>query len=267
MVASATDAASAAIPTASGAAVAFLRKLIYRAAGDEGLAQNIHIPGESTFAQQQQQALQGSPDNQNSIQNFFRNVNRTVYRTEYQSVPCVDTSGQAFAIYLNLIYLAPLTILFMRFFFKSYLRRTSSGAKHQSKFSAASKATRDATHGIEREIESFGKSAENGISSALDKSKEVLRGRKSHINGSVKDERYGSLSPANKKSVDRIHRRVDEELLEDDLETSKEAKQIAKEVVSKVEETKKKVEEQVHQGKDDAKPEQKKQNGHAKGSK
>jgi len=245
-----------------------LRKLIYRAAGDEGLAQNIVIPGVPLPAYEAQQVLQGNPETHNSIQDFFRNtVDRIVYRTEYQTVPCVDTSGQAFAIYLNLIYLAPLTGLFMRFFFKSYLRRTSPNTKHQSKLTAITKASRDATHGVEREIEALGKYTNGGVSSALNKSQEVVRGRKSHINGNVKDERYGSLSPGNKKSVERIHRRVDEELHDDDEETAREARLIARKMVSKLEETKKKVEEQAHQSKDDKKQEPKKENGHAKSDK
>jgi GNS1/SUR4 family len=43
--------------------------------------------------------------------------------TEYQQVKCINTSGQTFAIWLNVVYLTPLTFLFVRFFIKSYLRR------------------------------------------------------------------------------------------------------------------------------------------------
>ena len=31
------------------------------------------------------------------------------YRMEYQTIHCLDTSGQVFAILLNVLYLAPLT--------------------------------------------------------------------------------------------------------------------------------------------------------------
>lgn len=47
----------------------------------------------------------------------------TKYQTVQKSVSCIDTSGQTFAIWLNVLYLAPLTALFVRFFVKSYLRR------------------------------------------------------------------------------------------------------------------------------------------------
>lgn len=54
------------------------------------------------------------------------------FTTEYQTIPCIDTNGQTFAIWLNVVYLAPLTVLFMRFFFKSYIRM-AGGAKKTEK--------------------------------------------------------------------------------------------------------------------------------------
>ncbi|KAH7407068.1 GNS1/SUR4 family-domain-containing protein [Phaeosphaeria sp. MPI-PUGE-AT-0046c] len=224
VVASATSSAVAALPTATGAAVAFLRKLIYRAAGDEGLAENIAVPGQPLPYHQQQQALAAGQRPEHPVEHFFHHphetVNRIIYRNEYQSVPCIDTSGQAFAIYLNLIYLTPLTFLFMRFFFKSYLRRTSPNAKHQTKHTAITKAAQDASHGVVRELESVDRSAENAVSSAVNKSKDAVRGRKINANGIAKDERHGSLSPANKKFVDSFKRKVNEKLQEIDESAS-----------------------------------------------
>ncbi|KAJ4373188.1 hypothetical protein N0V83_003481 [Neocucurbitaria cava] len=269
-ISSATDSATAALPTATGAAVAFLRKLIYRAAGDEGLAENIPVPGSPIPVYQQQHVVAAHPDHHNPVQNFFRHhdtVEKVKYRTEYQSVPCIDTSGQAFAVYLNLIYLAPLTLLFMRFFFKSYLRRTNPSAKHQTQHQALSKAAHDAAHGVEREIESLGKATEDGISSAVKKSKDTLRGRKINANGDVKDERHGSLSPANKKFVDNVNKKVSQRLQEIDENAeslTKRAKEIARDVVGKTEETKDKVESQYQQGKENVKQESEKPDKNAR---
>jgi hypothetical protein len=259
-VSSVSSSAVAALPTATGAAVAFLRQLIYRAAGDEGLAENIAVPGQPIpyYQRQQPAAVTGRPEH--PVEHFFHHphetVNRVVYRTEYQSVPCVDTSGQAFAIYLNLIYLAPLTGLFMRFFIKSYMRRTSPNTKHQTKHTAISKATRDATQGVERELESLGKSAEDAVSSALHKSRDAVRGRKNNANGIVKDERHGSLSPANKKFVDDVKRKVNKKLQEIDEgaeATVKKAKQVVSDFAGKAEETKDNVEKQSKGAKEQAK--------------
>lgn len=247
VVSSATSVAAAALPTATGAAVAFLRKLIYRAAGDEGLAENIAVPGQP-LPYHQQQALAAGQKIEHPIEQFFNHphetVNRIVYRNEYQSVPCIDTSGQAFAIYLNLIYLTPLTFLFMRFFFKSYLRRTSPNAKHQTKHTAVTKAARDASHGVTRELESVEKSAENAISTAVNKSKDAVRGRKISANGIAKDERHGSLSPANKKFVDSFKRKVNEELSKID-ETASTSAEKAKKAMNDLAKSKDNVKEEI----------------------
>jgi hypothetical protein len=263
-VSSATSTAVAALPTATGPALAFLRKLIYRAAGDEGLAENIAVPGQPLPHYQQQQLLAAGKRPEHPIEHFFHHptetVNKVVYRTEYQSVPCIDTSGQAFAVYLNLIYLAPLTILFMRFFFKSYLRRTSPNNKHQTKHTAIQKATRDATHGVERELEHLEKSAEDAVSSAVNKSRDAVRGRKSNANGIAKDERHGSLSPANKKFVDDVKRKVNQKLQEID-ETSestvKKAKQVANNLAGKANQFKDNAKDQAKQVKKEAEDESK----------
>jgi hypothetical protein len=248
---SATSSAVAALPTATGPALAFLRKLIYRAAGDEGLAENIAVPGQPLPYYQQQQALAAGQRPEHPVEHFFHHpheeVNKVVYRTEYQSVPCIDTSGQAFAIYLNLIYLAPLTILFMRFFFKSYLRRTSPNAKHQTKHDAISKATRDASRGVEHKLESYEKSAEDAVSSAVNKSKDAVRGRKTGANG-IQDERHGSLSPANKKFVDDFKRKVNQQLQEIDEgaeSMGNKAKQVGNDLAGKAQETKDALEKQA----------------------
>lgn len=42
-----------------------------------------------------------------------------------QEVSCIDTSGQAFAIWLSVLYLTPLIGLFIQFFYRSYRRAGS----------------------------------------------------------------------------------------------------------------------------------------------
>ncbi|KAH3963826.1 3-oxoacyl-CoA synthase [Parastagonospora nodorum] len=249
-VSSATSSAVAALPTATGPALAFLRKLIYRAAGDEGLAENIAVPGEPLPYYQQQQALAAGQRPEHPVEQLFHRpqetVNRVIYRTEYQSVPCIDTSGQAFAIYLNLIYLAPLTFLFMRFFFKSYLSRTSPNTKHQTKHTAVQKATRDASRGVERELESLEKSAEDAVSSAVHKSRDAVRGRKFNANGLDKDERHGSLSPANKKFIDNVNRKVKEQIDGETGTVGEKAKQVGNDLAKAAQDTKASLEKQAN---------------------
>ena len=217
---------SAALAPATGAAIAFLKKLVYRAAGDEGLAENVLQPGQASPVAYAGAAVTDRPQH-----GFFQNtVNRIVHRTEYQHVPCVDTSGQAFAIYLNMIYLAPLTVLFMRFFFKSYLKRTSPATRHPTRHDAFAKSTRDAMRGLDRELESLGQSAEDGVSSAIMNGASALRGRTARV---ANADRHGSLSPENKKFVDSFKGRVSQEL-EKIGEGEAAAKTRAKEVAKKV---------------------------------
>ncbi|KAF2997983.1 hypothetical protein E8E13_006711 [Curvularia kusanoi] len=247
-VSSVTQSAGAVMPTSTGPALAFLWKLVYRAAGDEGLAENIPVPGSSIIPAHQSHAPTPiAAAHENPIQRVLHHnthtVDRIVYRTEYQHVPCIDTSGQAFAIYLNLIYLAPLTGLFMRFFVKSYFRRTNPKAKHQSKHTPISKAAGDAIHGVEREIGSIseeGKDA-NGV-----------RGRKG-VNGDTKNPR-SSLSPSNQESLNNIKRKVSQRLQEIDSSAEsavEKAKQTANDVYNKAKETNTKLEEKAQQNADD----------------
>ena len=247
-VSSATSSIAEALPTVTGgAALALFRKLIYRAAGDEGLAENIALPGSPIPSHQQQHVVAPPVEHHNPVQNFFRQhetVERTVYRTEYQTVPCIDTSAQAFAVYLNLIYLAPLTLLFMRFFFKSYLRGASPKGKGQAqgqpKRRTVSDAAGDASRAVEREFDALDKSAEDGISTAVNRARDAVRGRKTAANGHIKDER-SSLSPATKKSADFIKRKAAQklqELEEGAADASNKARQIAKEFIGKADQSK-----------------------------
>lgn len=222
---------SAVVAPASGVAIAFLKKMIYRAAGDEGLAENVYQPGESSPASYADSSI-------NQAQSpIHSTVNRVVYRTEYQHVPCIDTSGQAFAIYLNLIYLAPLTVLFVRFFIKSYIKRTSPNARKPSSHEVISKSTRDAIRGVDRQVESFGKSAEDGVSSAIMNGASALRGRAAAARSNG-DARHGSLSPENKKYLESFQGRIVEELEragEGEQETKQRAKKLARDVVGTAE--------------------------------
>jgi hypothetical protein len=135
VVSLAVSATSSAAVAASTAGIADLvKKYLFRAVGGEGVAENVSGAIAPEMIEQ------------------IRSVGADgiAYRTEYQTIPCIDTSGQTFAIWLNVIYLAPLTALFVRFFVKSYIRRTSkkSGLQH----GAAEKAGVDAVKGVGREL-------------------------------------------------------------------------------------------------------------------
>jgi hypothetical protein len=89
-----------------------------------------------------------------------RSVQEPRTRLVHVTQQCVSTSGATFAIWLNVVYLAPLTYLFVSFFIASYLRRSSAeSTKAKSKderafrnVALAEKAGWDAAKGVEREV-------------------------------------------------------------------------------------------------------------------
>ncbi|KAF4462166.1 fatty acid elongation [Fusarium albosuccineum] len=92
--------------------------------------------------------------------------------TQYITQPCITTTGETFAIWLNVLYLAPLTYLFVSFFIASYVKRSNAAGKIAHKGAAhdvnanvalAEKAGWDAAKGIEKEIYN-GESMVNGSS-------------------------------------------------------------------------------------------------------
>ncbi|KAK6605692.1 gns1 sur4 family protein [Botrytis cinerea] len=133
---------AAAVATSSGVAD-MIKKLLYRAIGEEGLAENVNAPVFSSVAQA---PIASIPKSHSKIPKYV---------TETRTIPCIDTSGQTFAIWLNVIYLTPLTFLFVRFFIKSYIKRTTASGKkagRKASFVAAEKAGFDALKGVEREM-------------------------------------------------------------------------------------------------------------------
>ncbi|KAG6008590.1 hypothetical protein E4U21_004230 [Claviceps maximensis] len=82
-------------------------------------------------------------------------ITETVYVTQ----PCIATANETFAIWLNVLYLAPLTYLFVSFFIASYVKRSSANNKvpgkpnrRLSNVALAEKAGWDAARGLEKEV-------------------------------------------------------------------------------------------------------------------
>ncbi|OJD19590.1 hypothetical protein AJ78_00447 [Emergomyces pasteurianus Ep9510] len=141
-LASAIPGAAATAPNATAGGVGpWLKKLALRAAGAEGVAENVLNTHGKLFGADGAQAARAVLGKQ-----------ETRYALEPRTFTCLDTTGQAFAVSLNVIYLLPLTFLFVRFFVRSYLHRTEQGGKHQTHVHAAEKAGMDALKGVTREI-------------------------------------------------------------------------------------------------------------------
>ncbi|EXJ92646.1 hypothetical protein A1O3_01198 [Capronia epimyces CBS 606.96] len=134
---------SSAITTASASVGAWLKKAALRAAGYEGLAENVLNE-------------QGRPFGIDAVHIAEEVLAReeTRYRDELQWVHCLDTSGQVFAILLNCLYLVPLICLFVEFFVTAYLKRTERGqhSTASEKASLARRSLQDASKGVSRRL-------------------------------------------------------------------------------------------------------------------
>lgn len=106
----------------------------------------------------------------------------------YKLVPCINTNSATFAVWLNVLYLTPLTYLFVSFFIESYLRRSNAADKKAAgkKNGAASrrlsnnlvtaeKAGWEAAKNVEREV--YGESNEEAIANGQKPNGRVLRNR------------------------------------------------------------------------------------------
>lgn len=101
--------------TASADFGSWLKKAALRAAGEEGLAENVRNTQGQTFGIDAVHAAQ-----------VERAQEEVRYRMQYQRVNCLDTSGEAFAILLNVIYLLFLTLMFIRFYNSKYSKNAQS---------------------------------------------------------------------------------------------------------------------------------------------
>ena len=116
-----TSTLSSLVAEATSDGGAWLKKLIYRAGGSPALAENVRNHNRQTFGDSLRDPIVHS--------DLKREISEIRYHNEWHEVHCLDTNGQAFAIWLNVVYLLPLTILFLRFFWKTYV----SGSRYKTK--------------------------------------------------------------------------------------------------------------------------------------
>lgn len=93
-----TAASSVSSAIASADIGSWLKKAALRAAGEEGLAENVRNTQGQTFGIDAVHAAEVE-----KAQEELR------YKIQYRTINCLDTPGEAFAILLNFLYLTPLT--------------------------------------------------------------------------------------------------------------------------------------------------------------
>ncbi|KAK8204368.1 hypothetical protein M8818_005097 [Zalaria obscura] len=229
----ATDAATS--PTASFGAA--LKRFLLRAAGDEGVAENVRDRHGDVIMAGAREAVQ-------------RYHEETRWKNEYHTVDCIDTSGQSFAIWLNLFYLAPLTALFVRFFVRSYIYRTD--AKPQSKGHAIKSASIEAAKGVNREVDDVGKVAEDGIrrlsEGAKDLNEQVRKDLKSMREGRFQgvrkvSERVQSYEKKVKTQAEKLAEKASQEA--EELQVKEQTEKLLQKVKEGAQATKEQVQEKL----------------------
>ena len=127
--------------TATAGLSSWLKKAALRAAGEEGLAENVRNAQGEHFGIDAIHAAEVE-----KAQEEIR------WRSEWQVTHCLDTPGQVFAILLNAIYLLPLTILFLRFFTQRYITGTKQHVPPETKAQVAKESAKEAIRDLETEI-------------------------------------------------------------------------------------------------------------------
>lgn len=149
-------------PTVAASAIESIKKFIY------GAAEGVAAPGAAEAAAQ-----------------VYDAKTATTTEARYITQPCITTTGETFAVWLNVLYLAPLTYLFVSFFIASYVKRSNAAGKISGKgrgadvnasVALAERAGWDAAKGIEKEIYN----GENMVNGSADETSSTPTPKKSN---------------------------------------------------------------------------------------
>ena len=173
-----TSTLTSAISSATTAAGlgSWLKKAALRAAGEEGLAENVRNYQGETFGIDAIHAAEVE-----KAQEEIR------YRLSSQRVHCLDNSGQVLAILMNLVYLAPLLYLFITFFYDNYTARAHSEPPKPTKEENITQSSQDAVKDIEREIREAVEGLQGGETEPPPELKAKLENAKRNVKESTKD--------------------------------------------------------------------------------
>ena len=177
--------------TAAAGLGSWLKKAALRAAGEEGLAENVRNYQGETFGIDAIHAAEVE-----KAQEEIR------YRMGTQRVHCLDTSGQVLAVLMNLVYLTPLAYLFITFFVNSYITRTHSEPPKPTKEENVKQASRDAVKDIEREIREAVDARQGGDTEPPPELKAKLENAKRNVKENTRDFNEKAQSTAKDLWVD-----------------------------------------------------------------
>lgn len=180
---------SSALASATAAGLGnWLKKAALRAAGEEGLAENVRNYQGETFGIDAIHAAEVE-----KAQEEIR------YRMGSQRVHCLDTSGQVLAVLMNLVYLSPLAYLFITFFYNSYIARAHSEPPKPTTEENINQSSRDAVKDIEREIREAVDGKQGGDTEPPPELKAKLENAKRNVKENTKD--FNEKAQSNAKDL------------------------------------------------------------------
>ena len=192
----ASTAVSSAVASAmaSGDAMAWFKKLAFRAAGLEGIAEQVRNETGQVF------------------EAVLPTAREVVYETHYEdaweTVHCLDTEGQAFAVWLNVVYLLPLTFLFLRFFVKTYFygkpRKGSQAVRRRF-----SEDTLRAARKTSKSLERFGERLERSLGDVSEEMEDLhVEESVGHLKKELRDAADGVLGRDSKEVVTELEQQL-----------------------------------------------------------
>ncbi|KAI4092498.1 MAG: hypothetical protein L6R37_007556 [Teloschistes peruensis] len=176
---------SSALPTAVSSAVAsatasvdigaWLKKAALRAAGEEGLAENVRNSQGQAFGIDAIHAAEVE-----KAQEEIR------YKMQYQRINCLDTPGESFAILLNFLYLGPLTFMFINFFIKQYTANAQSSSP-PSKAENVQRSGKSAVKDLRKDLEEAMSTEQKDLEAPLPNVPPEVSSRTEKLNKAPKD--------------------------------------------------------------------------------
>ncbi|KAL8688746.1 MAG: hypothetical protein Q9218_005422 [Villophora microphyllina] len=174
-----TAASSVSSAVASAAASAdigaWLKKAALRAAGEEGLAENVRNSQGQAFGIDAVHAAEVE-----KAQEEIR------YKTQYRKINCLDTPGETFAILLNFLYLVPLTVMFINFFIGKY-RQNAQGSSPPSKTENVQDSGKGAAKDLKKELEEAMSTEQTDLEAPLPEVPSEVSSRTEKFNKGTKD--------------------------------------------------------------------------------
>ena len=183
----AASTASSAMSTAAQSVdfSAWLKKAALRAAGEEGLAENVRNSRGETFGIDAVHAAK-----------VEKAQEQITYKLSMTRTHCLDTSGEVFAIIINLLYLAPLAYMFIAFFARYWTEGSEGDPPKRAALENAKVSAEQARDDVEQKVKEAMEDRQGGDTEPPPQLKSELDDAKDKVDKAAKDLKDATLQKA-----------------------------------------------------------------------